>query len=115
MITCAESISALAALFDRGAVLMHPFVIGEIACGNLANRRAVLELLRELPMAVEAEGEEVLRFIESKTLYGKGIGYVDVHLLAATALTPGTTLWTSDKRLNDVADALGCAYADVRH
>ena len=47
---------------------MHPFVIGEIACGNLANRRAVLELLRELPMAVEAEGEEVLRFIESKTL-----------------------------------------------
>ena len=103
----------LADLLDGGLVLMHPFVVGEIACGNLANRTSVLDLLQQLPMAVEAQTGEVLRFVESNALYGRGIGYVDVHLLAATMLTPETTLWTRDKRLHEAAETLGCAYLDV--
>ena len=106
----------LADLLDGGLVLMHPFVVGEIACGNLANRTSVLDLLQQLPMAVEAQTGEVLRFVESNALYGRGIGYVDVHLLAATMLTPETTLWTRDKRLHEAAETLGCACLDVvRH
>ena len=106
----------LADLLDGRLVLMHPFVVGEIACANLANRTSVLDLLQQLPMAVEAQTGEVLRFVESNALYGRGIGYVDVHLLAATMLTPETTLWTRDKRLHEAAETLGCACLDVvRH
>lgn len=106
----------LADLLDRGVVLMHPFVVGEIACGNLANRTSFLELLQQLPMAAPADTDEALRFIDTHALYGKGIGYVDVHLLAATLLTPGTRLWTRDKRLHEAAVELGLADSDaVRH
>jgi predicted nucleic acid-binding protein len=103
--------AALAALLDRGQVLMHPYVVGEIACGSLSDREFVLELLRQLPMAPVAEPDEALGFIAMRRLHGKGIGYVDVHLLASTALSAGSTLWTRDKRLHDAARALGCAYA----
>ena len=91
---------------------MHPFVIGEIACGSLRDRSLILELLLDLPAAVVAEGSEVLGFLERHALYGKGIGYVDVHLLASVALTEGARLWTRDKRLHAVAHALGRAYQD---
>jgi len=100
----------LATLLERGAVAMHPFIVGEIACGSLADRRNVLELLQDLPAAVVAEGAEVLEFIERHTLHGKGIGYVDVHLLASAALTPNSTLWTRDRRLREAAERLGCAH-----
>jgi predicted nucleic acid-binding protein len=100
----------LADLLEGAAVLVHPFVIGEIACGNLADRELVLQLLQDLPSATVAEPDEVLGFIESRDLHGKGIGYVDVHLLASVALMPGAVLWTRDKRLNGEAQALGCAY-----
>jgi predicted nucleic acid-binding protein len=103
----------LAALLERGSVLMHPFVVGEIACGSLTHRAAILELLRELPTAAIAESDEVLGFIERHFLHGKGIGYVDVHLLASVALTQGASLWTRDKRLQAAADDLGCAYRDT--
>lgn len=89
---------------------MHPFVVGEIACGHLSDRASVLELLQDLPAASVAESEEVLGLIERHGLYGKGIGYVDVHLLASVALTGSTTLWTRDKRLHAVAESLGCAH-----
>ena len=102
----------LADLLERGAVVMHPFVVGEIACGSLSHRASILELLLELPAAAVAENEEALGFIERHALHGKGIGYVDVHLLAAVALTPGARLWTRDKRLQVAADELGCAYQD---
>ena len=99
----------LAALLDTASVLIHPFVIGEIACGSLADRATVLGLLQDLPRAVVAEADEVLVFIERHRLHGQGLGYVDVHLLAAVALTPGARLWTLDKRLRAAALALGCA------
>ena len=101
----------LAGLLERGQVLMHPFVVGEIACGSLADRDLTLELLQQLPTAAVAEPDEALGFIELRGLHGRGIGYVDIHLLASTALTAGSTLWTRDKRLRDAADALGCAHA----
>ena len=102
--------AALAELLERGAVLGHPFVIGEIACGNLSDRGAILALLQHLPQAVVAEADEVLAFINRHKLHGKGIGYVDAHLLAATALTGGARLWTRDRRLEVVARELGCAH-----
>ncbi len=102
----------LAGLLDRGAVLMHPFVLGEIACGSLTDRPGLLALLQQLPAAAVAEGSEVLGFIERQSLHGRGIGYVDVHLLASVALTAGASLWTRDKRLRSAAQALGCGFGD---
>lgn len=102
----------LVALLESAKVVTHPFVIGEVACGSLAHRPAVLGLLLDLPMATVADSDEVLSYIELHRLYGKGIGYVDVHLLAAVALTGGATLWTRDRRLHAVAQSLRCAYVD---
>ena len=101
-------------LLERSTVIMHPFVVGEMACGSLGDRSSILELLQDLPAAAVAEGGEVLGFIESHVLHGKGIGYVDVHLLASVALTEGAKLWTRDKRLRVVAEALGCAFQDTK-
>lgn len=84
----------LAALLNGSQVLMHPFVLGELACGNLRNRMEVLALLKDLPRAAVATDEEVLFFIEQHALMGRGIGYVDAHLLAAVALGDVTRLWT---------------------
>lgn len=102
----------LRTLLENARVLAHPFVVGEVACGSLSDRETVLELLRELPMASVAEEEEVLVFIERHGIHGKGLGYVDVHLLAAVALTPGSSLWTRDKRLHVTAMNLDCAYME---
>ena len=99
----------LAEFLERGVVLGHPFVIGEIACGSLSDRGAILALLQHLPMATVAEPAEVLDFIGRHKLHGKGIGYVDAHLLASTALTGGAKLWTRDRRLHAVARELRCA------
>ncbi len=96
----------LAGLLDLGHVLMHAFVLGEIACGRLSDRTALLDLLRQLPAAVAADDEETLDFIERHRLHGKSLGYIDVHLLASVALTQGARLWTRDKRLHAVADEL---------
>jgi len=103
----------LARLLDGGLVLMHPFVLGEIACGTLADRSGLLELLRQLPAAVVADDGEALAFIERLRLYGKGLGYIDVHLLASVALTQGTRLWTRDKRLHAVAEELALVMRDL--
>jgi predicted nucleic acid-binding protein len=105
----------LVELLERSTVLMHPFVVGEMACGNLRDRESILELLQDLPAAAVAENDEVLQFIERHDLHGKGVGYVDVHLLASVALTEGASLWTRDKRLRVVAQRLGCAYQDTAH
>ena len=86
-------------------VMCHPFVIGELACGNLKNRHEIISLLQSLPMALTIEFEEFLFFIDKNKLMGKGIGFVDIHLLASTQLT-GIMLWTADKRLRSAADQL---------
>lgn len=91
-----------------GVVLVHPFVIGELACGNLSNRDVTLELLQQLRSVVVAEHEEVMSFIEARKLYGRGIGYTDAQLLAAAAIE-GCQLWTRDKRLHALAASLGIA------
>ena len=100
---------ALAALLGAGMVLAHPFVIGELALGNLRQREIVLEALADLPHARVATDAEVLHFTERHALFGRGIGYVDAHLLAAAQLTVGTEMWTNDKRLHGVAVQLGLA------
>ncbi len=91
---------------DRGIVLIHPFVIGEIACGNLKNRSYVLTMMSHLPSAVTAVDKEVIDFIEKRSLYGRGVGYIDTHLLASTALTSDARLWTMDTRLQKIAEAM---------
>lgn len=94
----------------RGEVLAHPFVLGELALGNLRQRTQVLEAISQLPMAKAATDSEVLEFIARQFLFGRGIGYVDAHLLAAVRLTPGSWLWTLDKRLLAAANALDLAW-----
>jgi predicted nucleic acid-binding protein len=101
----------LAGLLETGRVLAHPFVTGEIALGSLHQRELVLSALQDLPQASVATDHEVLHFIDQHALSGRGIGYVDVHLLAAVRLMPGTVLWTRDKRLLGVANELGLAVA----
>jgi predicted nucleic acid-binding protein len=102
---------ALSALLDAGMVLAHPFVIGELALGNLHQREVVLNALSDLPHASVATDAEVLHFIDAHALFGRGVGYVDAHLLAAVRLTAAAQLWTGDKRLHDVAKQLGLAIA----
>jgi predicted nucleic acid-binding protein len=101
--------AALARLLDQGEVLGHPFVIGELALGNLRQREVVLDALGNLPQATVATDSEVLRFIADHGLAGRGIGYVDAHLLAAVRLTSAALLWTRDKRLLAAARRLGLA------
>ena len=100
---------ALAALLETGMVQVHPFVIGELALGNLREREIVLNALSGLPRTGVATDAETLHFIGRHALFGRGIGYVDAHLLAAVQLTAGTELWTKDKRLHGVAAELGLA------
>lgn len=99
----------MVSLLEQGEIVMHPHVLGEIALGSLHNRIAILHDLRALPRVRMADEEEVFGFIGRQRLFGTGIGYVDAHLLAATLLTPETTLWTRDRRLKEAAERLGVA------
>lgn len=103
----------LADLLQAGLVCSHPMILGELACGNLKNRSEILNLLSNLNPVVEANHNEVLRVIERYILMGKGIGFVDAHLLAACMLTGETRLWTRDKRLANVAHAIGLGYFEA--
>ena len=100
----------LDAPLSDGQVLCHPFIIGELACGNLRNRTEILSLLQTLPSVRNAEEDEVLQFIEKHRLMGKGLGYIDAHLLASSLLSHAA-LWTLDKRLGSAAASLGIRYA----
>jgi predicted nucleic acid-binding protein len=99
----------LQALLNRGRVLAHPMVVGELACGHLARRTELLRWLSDLPWARQATHGEVLRLIDRRQLFGRGLGYVDAHLLAATLITPHARLWTQDRRLGILALELGIA------
>lgn len=101
---------ALAAMLEHTVVLMHPMIIGELACGNLQNREQLLTLWRNLPSIVTATNDEAIYFLEQHRLMGRGIGFIDVHLLAAVALHGDTSLWTQDQRLARLADELGLGF-----
>ena len=104
----------LTAARGAGQVYVHPFVVGELACGNLRSRAEVLGLLQALPQIPVATDKEVLFFMDTHALMGRGIGYVDVHLLAAARLG-AHVLWTRDKRLHAIATDLGLAHSEKRH
>ncbi len=101
--------AALAARLEASEVIVHPFVVGELACGSLRPRSDVVRLLNELPAATTATHDEVMHFITSHRLSGRGIGYVDVHLLASAAMD-GLVLWTRDKALAAESARLGLAF-----
>lgn len=100
----------LSDLLEAGEVMTHPLVVGELACGNLPGRSEVLGLLQQLPAAPTASDPEALHFIERHRLMGRGIGYLDVHLLAAVALAEAARLWTADARVAAAAGRLSLAY-----
>lgn len=104
-----EGNASLAKLLNDGYVTCHLFIIGEIACGNLKNRSEILSLLQALPMTIQAEHEEVLQFIENNQLMGKGLGYIDIHLITS-AILAGISIWTLDKKLNKVSESLGLSF-----
>ncbi len=92
-------------------VLMHPWIVGELSLGNLRNREQILTYLQQLPETLLATTEEVQKLIRSARLFGRGIGFIDAQLLASARLTPGTTLWTADRRLHACAIELGVAWS----
>jgi predicted nucleic acid-binding protein len=100
----------LVVLLESEEVLEHPFVTGEIACGTLRKRRLILDYLGALPQATVVTEEEARALIENRSLSGRGIGYLDVHLLASTAIHEEARLWTLDERLAQVAGRLGLQY-----
>ncbi len=99
----------LDALLNDGLVACHPFIVGELASGNLKNRAVIISLLQTLPTAIQAEHEDVMAFIEKYRLMGRGLGYIDIHLLASAVLT-NIPIWTLDKKLNGIALTLRKAY-----
>ena len=100
---------ALRQLLEEDLVVCHPLVIGELACGNLKHRFKVLESLTVLPTTPTIEYEELLTFIETHKLFGRGLGWIDVHLLASTLLQQ-VTLWTLDQPLRHAARKLRCSF-----
>ena len=96
-------------VLEAGEAVCHPFIVGELACGNLKNRAGIIALLELLPSAAMVQHKEVLAFIDARRLMAKGLGYVDVHLLAS-ALVGGIPLWTLDKRLAGAAAELHCGH-----
>ena len=98
----------LGSLLAIEEVAIHPFVLGEIACGQLTNRKEIIALLHALPHASEVGYDEILMFLERHALLGRGVGLIDVHLLGSCHLD-GCTLWTKDKRLDAVANEMGIA------
>ena len=99
-------ISLLEDLLNSGEVATHPFVIGELACGNMRNRAEILTLISELPTLKVVSHSEALHLVNARSLHGKGIGWIDIHLLSSSLLNRAP-LWTRDKKLHAVAKALG--------
>ena len=99
----------LESLLNNDGVVCHLFIVGELSCGNLSNRVEILTLLQALPLANHAEHEEVMHCIENYSLAGKGLGYIDMHLLVSAILTK-VPIWTLDKKLKEVSSKLGLEY-----
>jgi len=99
----------LKSLLQNGEVVCHPFIIGELACGNITNRNEIIALLQELPTVKTAHHDEILRFIEAHHLMGIGLGLIDVHLVASSLLSK-VPLWTADKHLGSASARLSIDY-----
>jgi len=99
----------LVRLLEQGSVACHPFIVGELACGGIKNRHEIIGLLNDLPLTDILDHDDIMEFIEYRKIMNKGIGYVDVHLLAS-ALVSETPLWTFDKALKKVANHLSIEY-----
>ncbi len=104
-----KNLPRLAGLLDEGEVAIHPFVIGELACGNLGNRNEILSLFQSLPTISRVEDGEILFFIEHHSLSGRGLGLIDIHLLAACRMS-GLRLWTKDIHLKSAAEKLHLSF-----
>lgn len=105
-----HSNSRLQKLLNEGKVVSHPFIIGELACGNISNRTEIISLMQSLPMLDVIEHEELLLFIEHNKMMGTGLGLVDIHLMAAAKLA-GIPLWTQDKKLKRACSRLSIDFA----
>ncbi|MCK6395783.1 type II toxin-antitoxin system VapC family toxin [Zoogloea sp.] len=105
----------LIALLHQDSVMMHPLVLGEIACGTPPARTATLSDLGQLQHARQATVQEVLDFVGRERLFGQGCGFIDMCLLASALLTPGTRLWTLDKRLAAIAERFEVSFNPQRH
>ena len=103
----------LNSLLNANNVLMHPMVIGELACGHMHNRKQALEHWHSLPRINETSHEQVISLIETKNLMGRGLGFVDIHLLCSVLNYPGSQLWTRDKKLNGIANKFKIAFEKV--
>ena len=101
-----QGVPHLSDLLDAGEVATHPFIVGELACGNMVNRAEILRLLSALPTVKVATHDEAFRLTETRRLHGRGIGWIDVHLLAS-ALLSQTGLWTRDRSLHSLVKTLG--------
>ncbi len=97
----------LSTLLGQANIVMHPMVLGELACGNLQDRQTLVALWRNLPQLAAVSDAEALYFLDQNRLWGRGIGYIDLHLLAAVALSAQARLWTRDKRLRKTAQQIG--------
>jgi len=100
----------LISLLKQNQVLMHPMIRGELACGCLHNRDQILSLLKNLPQVSEATHDEALYCLEKHKLMVKGIGFIDLHLLASTFLANNALLWTRDRRLHKLAQSLNLGW-----
>jgi predicted nucleic acid-binding protein len=107
--------AALVSLLQADRVLMHPMVLGELACGNPSNRQQTLANLALLQQTQTASLQEVVNFVEQEKLFGLGCGLVDMVLLASILITPGAQLWTWDKRLTALAERYGVGYQSSVH
>ncbi|MGR3319326.1 MAG: type II toxin-antitoxin system VapC family toxin [Candidatus Anammoxibacter sp.] len=97
--------SQLEKLLYDGDVVCHSMIVGELACGNIKNRNEILELLQSLPLVQQVEHDDIIQFIENKKLMGKGLGYIDMHLLVS-AILADALFWTLDKRLGEISRKL---------
>lgn len=102
----------LSTRLSQAKVVMHPMVLGELACGNLQDRQTLVALWRNLPQLAGVTDAEALYFLDQNRLWGRGIGYIDLHLLAAVALSAQARLWTRDKQLRKTAQQIGLAYPE---
>ena len=107
-----KSSKRLSSLLDAESVCTHPFILGELACGNIKNRKEIIALLHALPSVHKASNDEIFYFIEQHRLDGRGIGLIDVHLLASCFISK-CSLYTLDKRLHEVAVDLDVAFSEV--